>query len=172
MCKGGPRRGESRNTLEGEFRPVFVAVCMLPALLGWRLWPALPTRVVLIWAEGAEVSRGVFCFGFPLLLALLQGLAYLLARRGRYADAGIERIRQAAAKWFLPAVSVVVLSRSLLEAAGVPLPVHFWVLSAAGGLLLWRGGRPVDGHSWRSAQTYDVAGLLLLLCEMLAVPAP
>lgn len=174
---------------------VTLTACMLPSLLGLRLWQQIPELVPtgLIGANNQDDSlpRAVVVFGLPGLMAILDLICHvqLLVNQKRMTLPATP-VRMMG-RWGFPILSVIFCSGMMLEAAKAPqrLPLTFVTPCVLGLALLLLGGHmwdcPKDSRlalrfsfcqsdiSWRAVHRFAgwlwlIAGLLVIAWAMLS----
>ena len=161
-------------------------VCLLPAVLGLRLWERIPAIVQtgLIDTEGADDSmpRAVLVFGVPGLMAALDFVCHaqlwLHQRAERLPPMSVRLL----GRWGVPAVATLLCPLWLLRAAGegvtfaraVPCVLAFLLLLVGAHFLdLERGEKGglrlrcilYKEDAWR--RTHTLAGLCWMLAGLL-----
>lgn|GEM_PF-4406399 len=125
--------------------PVTEAVCLLPILLGVRLWERIPeiviTGIVNARGEDDSIPRAVLVFGLPCLAALLNLICHIQLYRHQRAKTFPPGFVSLSGRWGMPILSVFVFSAFMLRAAGAPVEQRFVISCAAGTALLLLGGR-------------------------------
>ena len=171
---------------------VTVAACILPLIVGLRLWGQIPEHVSSgMTSEPDEaIPRYVACIVFPLVMGLLQLLAHSTLRyNNRQAGAMPATFRLAVAHWGFPVISVIFVSGYILQCAGQELTSIFLLGTLVGlgmlvmGSVLWdckkdsrfafhTSATDSSDELFRATQRFAAwvwyaAGLALLACAML-----
>lgn len=138
--------------------------CLSPALLGFRLWSALPDQITVPMSGSTPyvIEKATLCFVLPAAAVALQFIALLLCRNGAYEDQRLELIRQLAARWVFPLVSVFFLGGWILWSGG-DWPNYQFILFCGLGFLLLVLGERDPAYGGRLC----AAGSALILCGML-----
>ena len=123
-------------------------VCILPTLLGIRLWPDLPDVVPsgFTGPDGKDDSfpKAVIVFGFPVLMCILDLIAYcqlLFLNKKAAAPSAALRL---AGRWGFPAMSAVFCSGMILQASGSGITIAFLAPCLLGLLLMLLGSFILD----------------------------
>lgn len=162
--------------------------CLLPILMGLRLWPQIPEVVQtgLTTASGQDDSmpRAVLVYGLPLLWfvlnAICHGQLFLAQKRKKLANRPV----RICGRWSFPVISVLFCGWSASSAAGQPVGSAYYLPAAVALLVLLGGARLFDcrkddfmalpfpfldrSEEWRrrahrlAALCWMISGLLLL----------
>lgn len=138
-----PLSGKNGKLLLG----VAMAVCALPMLLGVRLWGKIPEAVPSGFSGPAgesTISRMMVVFGFPVLICLMDLVAYweltVLNRRKGPPSAAMRLL----GRWGFPFMSVVFCAGMIFQAAGQDLTAPYLLPSVCGLLLMILGSYILD----------------------------
>ncbi len=165
---------------------VSLLVCLLPMLLGLRLWGSIPeiVRTGLIDSEGADDSmpRAVLVFGVPGLMAVLNFVCHaqlwLHQKTERLPPMSIRLI----GRWGIPAAATLLCPFWLLRAAGQAISLRRFLPCVLALLLLLVGAHFLDlrrgaregirlrcivykEDAWR--KTHALAGICWMLAGLL-----
>lgn len=166
-------------TREGLWVLAATAVaCLLPILLGMRLYDSLPaivpTNIIGQSGKDDSIPRTVVVFGIPVLMCLLDVLAHYQINTDPKRVYGPAFIRGLCG-WGFPALSVWAAAVFMLESAGQTVGMLFYTPLAI-GLLLMLGGsllvkarqgspfalKPSSGKGTEATRENRMAGLIWL----------
>lgn len=143
--------------LSREKRSILLAVtllaCALPALLGIRLWSAIPplfsTGLIGMNGQDDSLPRWVIVLGMPALMCILDALCHgqlwIHQDRMKLPPAQFRLV----GRWGFPVISVLFCSGLIRQAAGIsPLSLSFTSLCIVGLIFLMLGS-----HMWECPRT-------------------
>lgn len=123
-------------------------VCMMPALVGVRLWNQIPEIVEtgLIGSSGMDDSmpRGVLVFGIPGLMAVLNIICHAQLYLNQKAQRLAPQASRIVGRWGFPILSSVFASGCAFSAAGEKLRATFTVPCLLAIILLLIGSHFFD----------------------------